>query len=185
MAEPVEAIGNRIITKGFAAGAGFGPGATAGEDEQRIRVTGCGANAGLNVFDITWNFTPLERQEDPAPFIPKIVHIGADSVSGDDNGVTVTHENKDDTIVFNPGMVKLGTVRFKGRCGRHPGFDPRDGLGGIRGGCRRCQLLLEIHESHAHLVELIRKAKNDVEPVLERRGAVAVIVADERQTTLF
>jgi len=82
-------------------------------------------------------------------------------------------------------MVKLGTVRFKGRCDRHPGFDPHDGAGGIRGGCKRCQLLLEIHDSHTRLVDLIRRAKNEVGPALVRRPAEASPPVDDRQTTLF
>ncbi|MBI2689953.1 MAG: hypothetical protein HYX27_26920 [Acidobacteria bacterium] len=80
-------------------------------------------------------------------------------------------------------MVKLGTIRFKGRCERHPGFDPLRGLGGIIGGCKRCQLLLEIHDAHGRLVELIRKAKNDAGPVLVRRAAAGSM--DDRQETLF
>jgi hypothetical protein len=79
-------------------------------------------------------------------------------------------------------MLKLGTVRFKGMCKRHPGFDPIDGVGGIRGGCKRCELLLEIYRAHARLVELIVKAKNDDGPVLVKSAAAA---ADERQSSLF
>lgn len=79
-------------------------------------------------------------------------------------------------------MLKFGTVRFKGRCERHPGFDPYEGPGSIRGGCKRCELLLEIYNTHGRLVELIRKAKNEAGPVLVRRAAAA---GDERQTTLF
>ena len=99
--------------------------------------------------------------------------------------LTLSYENKDDTIVCIPAMVKLGTVRFKARCDRHPGYDPHDGTGGVRGGCKRCQLLLEIHQSHARVVELIRKAKNDAGPVLARRAAASAAATDERQTTLF
>ena len=55
-------------------------------------------------------------------------------------------------------MVRIGSVRWKGRCSRHPRYDPEtDGLGGIRGGCRRCEMLLEIWASHAKLVRLIRE----------------------------
>ena len=46
-------------------------------------------------------------------------------------------------------------------------------------------LLLEIHDSHARLVELIRKAKNEAGPALVKRAAVGSNGADERQTTLF
>ncbi|MGD0620519.1 MAG: hypothetical protein ABSB67_23035 [Bryobacteraceae bacterium] len=54
-------------------------------------------------------------------------------------------------------MLKLGTLRWKGRCSRHPRYDPAtDGEGGVRGGCPRCLRLLEIHEQHAKLVELMR-----------------------------
>lgn len=82
-------------------------------------------------------------------------------------------------------MVKLGTVRFKGRCERHPGFDPFDGQGGVRGGCKRCLLLLEIHESHGKLVELIRKAKNDMGSPVGKRAAMEAASLDDRQATLF
>ncbi|MBL8239708.1 MAG: hypothetical protein JNM66_19950 [Bryobacterales bacterium] len=81
-------------------------------------------------------------------------------------------------------MVKLGTVRFKGKCERHTGFDPYDGPGGIKGGCKRCQLLLEIHDAHARLTELIRKAKNEAPETMVRRAAASAAV-DKRQATLF
>lgn len=81
-------------------------------------------------------------------------------------------------------MVKIGTIRFKGRCDRHPGFDPFDGPGGVRGGCKHCELLLEIHTAHSRLVELIRKAKNEANPGVVKRAAAAA-GADDRQTTLF
>jgi len=77
-------------------------------------------------------------------------------------------------------MVNLGTVRFKGRCLRHPGFDPQEGPGGIRGGCKRCELLLEIYQTHARLVELMVRAKNETPG-----KAVAAAAGDERQIALF
>jgi hypothetical protein len=63
------------------------------------------------------------------------------------------------------------------------GFDPHDGPGGIKGGCKRCQLLLEIHDAHARLMELIRKAKNEAPEAMVRRAAAAAV--DKRQATLF
>jgi hypothetical protein len=55
-------------------------------------------------------------------------------------------------------MLKVGSVRWKGRCARHPRYDPAvDGLGGIRGGCRRCEMLLEIWQHHSQMVRLIRE----------------------------
>ena len=54
-------------------------------------------------------------------------------------------------------MLKLGTLRWKGRCARHPRYDPAfDGEGGVRGGCTRCLRLLEIHEQHERLVTMMR-----------------------------
>jgi hypothetical protein len=62
-------------------------------------------------------------------------------------------------------MLKIGSVRWKGRCARHPRYDPEiDGLGGIKGGCRRCELLLEIHGHHRKLVRLIREFGTRDEP---------------------
>lgn len=55
-------------------------------------------------------------------------------------------------------MLKIGSIRWKGRCHKHPGYNPEiDGLGGIRGGCRRCELLLEIYSNHSTLVRLMRE----------------------------
>lgn len=78
-------------------------------------------------------------------------------------------------------MVNLGTVRFRGRCSRHPRFDPEDGAGAVRGGCQRCELLLEIFQTHQRLVELMVKAKNEITPAA--RAAAATV--DDRQTLLF
>jgi hypothetical protein len=81
-------------------------------------------------------------------------------------------------------MLKLGTIRFKGRCSRHPRFNPEHGEGAIRGGCPRCQKLYDIHIAHTRLVELIRLAKNDPdEPTRNIRKAERP--ADDRQALLF
>jgi hypothetical protein len=54
-------------------------------------------------------------------------------------------------------MLKIGSIHWKGKCSKHPRYDPKiDGLGGVRGGCKRCELLLEIYNEHAKLVRLIR-----------------------------
>jgi hypothetical protein len=53
-------------------------------------------------------------------------------------------------------MLKLGTLRWKGKCSRHPAYDPADGEAAIRGGCARCYALLDIHVQHRRLIELIR-----------------------------
>ncbi|MEP6535695.1 MAG: hypothetical protein ABJF23_10280 [Bryobacteraceae bacterium] len=55
-------------------------------------------------------------------------------------------------------MLKIGTVKWKGRCGKHHGYDPeQDGEGGIRGGCERCRLLLDIFLHHTRLVRAMRE----------------------------
>lgn len=62
-------------------------------------------------------------------------------------------------------MLKIGSVRWKGRCSKHPRYDPDvDGLGGIRGGCKRCEMLLEIHSHHSKLIRLIREFGTREEP---------------------
>jgi hypothetical protein len=68
-------------------------------------------------------------------------------------------------------MLKIGSVRWKGRCSKHPRYNPEiDGLGGIRGGCIRCEMLLEIYSHHASLVRLIRQFGSRPE-ASERRGS--------------
>ena len=42
-----------------------------------------------------------------------------------------------DSIIIR--MLKIGTVRWRGKCPRHPRFDPyMDGRAAIRGGCEKC-----------------------------------------------
>ena len=53
-------------------------------------------------------------------------------------------------------MLKLGTLRWKGKCRRHPGYDPADGEGAIKGACEKCYMLLDIYVQHRRLLELIR-----------------------------
>ena len=78
-------------------------------------------------------------------------------------------------------MVRIGSVRWKGRCSRHPRYDPEiDGLGGIRGGCRRCEMLLEIWSSHARLVRLMREFGSR-----DTANAGAVKPIDDRQMSLL
>jgi hypothetical protein len=63
-------------------------------------------------------------------------------------------------------MLKIGTLRWKGRCKRHPKYNPAyDGEAAIKGGCRHCIALLEIHLQHARLIQMMR----DFGPVRERR----------------
>lgn len=55
-------------------------------------------------------------------------------------------------------MLKIGNVRWRGKCPRHPGFDPcLDGRGGIRGGCEKCTALADIYNHHVQMLSLMRK----------------------------
>ena len=54
-------------------------------------------------------------------------------------------------------MLKIGAVKWRGKCSRHPRFDPfEDGRGGVRGGCPRCTTLVEICEMHQKMMLLMR-----------------------------
>jgi len=76
-------------------------------------------------------------------------------------------------------MLKLGTLRWKGRCKRHPRYDPADGEGAIKGGCERCRQLFEIHAQHKRLVAMIRAFG----PVRGQEEAPSLV--DDRQQRLF
>ncbi len=81
--------------------------------------------------------------------------------------------------------MKIRSRKFNGRCGRHKGYNPAvDGLGGIRGGCLRCQLLLEIWETSLRLNQLIRKFNPALDD-LERPRRPEGLAADPRQMTLI
>jgi len=54
-------------------------------------------------------------------------------------------------------MLKIGSVRWRGKCPRHPRFDPYlDGQGGIKGGCEKCTALVDIYSLHAQMLGLMR-----------------------------
>ena len=54
-------------------------------------------------------------------------------------------------------MLRVGSIRWKGKCGRHPAYNPEDGEGAIRGGCERCHALLDIFRQHTKLVRAMRE----------------------------
>ena len=68
-------------------------------------------------------------------------------------------------------MLKIGSIRFRGKCTKHPSYDPYlDGPGGIRGGCDRCALLLEIMTRHTELLALMKRfAPPHINPNRNRR----------------
>ena len=54
-------------------------------------------------------------------------------------------------------MLKIGNVRWKGNCAKHPLYNPAEGgESAIKGGCARCQSLLELYRHHATLVRMMR-----------------------------
>lgn len=72
-------------------------------------------------------------------------------------------------------MLKIGTVRWRGKCSRHPMFDPLEGRGAVRGGCERCLSLIEILETHQKMMALMRtfapppEKKRKPEPLSSRQ----------------
>lgn len=77
-------------------------------------------------------------------------------------------------------MLKIGTLKWKGRCRKHPRFDPEQGEGAIRGGCVHCYELLEIYRQHRRLVEMMR----EFGPMRERARRKQPSLHD-RQASLF
>lgn len=54
-------------------------------------------------------------------------------------------------------MLKIGTVKWRGKCSRHPLFDPeKDGPAAVRGGCPKCQDLQTIFEYHQRTLRMMR-----------------------------
>jgi hypothetical protein len=53
-------------------------------------------------------------------------------------------------------MLKIGTVRWRGKCSRHPSFDPEAHRIGAIIDCSFCQDLRAILESHQHTLQLMR-----------------------------
>ncbi len=77
-------------------------------------------------------------------------------------------------------MLKIGNVTWRGRCGKHPTYNPaEDGEGGIRGGCARCYALLSIQRQHTALVRALR----EFGPIAERKRKIVELA--QLQTSLF
>jgi hypothetical protein len=77
-------------------------------------------------------------------------------------------------------MLKIGVVRWRGKCSRHPTYDPySDGEGAIRGGCARCTALFEIYEHHRKMVSLMR----EFAPPVVRKKVLGRF--EDRQESLF
>jgi hypothetical protein len=77
-------------------------------------------------------------------------------------------------------MLRIGSVRWRGKCPKHPGFDPYfDGRGAIKGGCERCSLLADIQAVHTEMLGMMRRF---APPKTDRRLTAA---APDLQTNLF
>lgn len=78
--------------------------------------------------------------------------------------------------------LKIRSRRFKGRCSKHKRYNPAiDGAGGVKGGCRRCALLLEIWETTLKLNRLIREFDPGHDDLLRPR----ISGPDPRQLSLI
>lgn len=54
-------------------------------------------------------------------------------------------------------MLKIGSVKWRGKCPRHPRFDPYlDGRTAIRGNCEKCVALCDIYSHHVQMLALMR-----------------------------
>jgi hypothetical protein len=53
-------------------------------------------------------------------------------------------------------MLRIGIVRWRGKCSRHPSFDPTDGPGTTAATCERCGKLAEILDHQRKMIELMR-----------------------------
>lgn len=77
-------------------------------------------------------------------------------------------------------MLKIGSIRWRGKCPRHPRFDPYlDGRGAIRGGCEKCTALVDIHNHHVQMLALMRRFNPPQQPK-KRQSAAA-----DSQASLF
>jgi hypothetical protein len=82
-------------------------------------------------------------------------------------------------------MLKIGSVKWRGKCPKHPGFDPvTDGPGAVRGNCQKCNDLIVIHDHHQKMLQLMR-AFRPVEEKKTPKTAAAGAFADDRQLGLF
>lgn len=78
-------------------------------------------------------------------------------------------------------MLKIGSVRWRGKCPRHTSFDPySDGRGAIKGACAKCTALADIHDMHQKMIALMR----NFAPPQQIRKKVVSSTAD-RQASLF
>jgi hypothetical protein len=79
-------------------------------------------------------------------------------------------------------MLKIGTVKWRGKCSKHPGYDPAEGgIGAIKGNCERCGLLSEIYDHHQKILRLMR----NFQPIIDKRKSEALPDINDLQQSLF
>jgi hypothetical protein len=55
-------------------------------------------------------------------------------------------------------MLRIGSIRWRGKCPKHPLFDPYfEGRGAVAGSCERCALLADIEAHHRQMLALMRR----------------------------
>jgi len=81
-------------------------------------------------------------------------------------------------------MLRIGSIRWRGKCSKHPGFDPyADGRGAIQGGCDRCSLLADIEHHHTQMLAMMRRF---APPKPERRANMkSNLTKSDSQRSLF
>jgi hypothetical protein len=80
-------------------------------------------------------------------------------------------------------MLKLGSIKWRGKCTKHPDYDPYLGdRETIEGGCDRCGLLAEIHQRHTELLALMKRF---TPPAAAGRSAAKKKKEQDRQASLF
>jgi hypothetical protein len=109
----------------------------------------------------------IEHRQVADAYLVLLARIHGGSVATMDEALAAHHEGV--TLIaarWSSGMtaliwfyvLKIGSVRWRGKCPRHPRFDPyMDGPGAIRGACEKCTLLLEIHARHKEMVAMMRR----------------------------
>jgi hypothetical protein len=79
-------------------------------------------------------------------------------------------------------MLKIGSVKWRGKCSKHPGYDPADGgMGAIKGNCEKCNTLSEIYDHHQKILRLMR----GFQPIADKRKPDALPDLNDLQQSLF
>ena len=83
-------------------------------------------------------------------------------------------------------MLKLGSLRWKAKCPRHPRFNPEThGADAIRGNCQRCLQLLEISATYQRTLHLIRAFGSPATPRSKSQSQNNDHNSSEDQLALF